>query len=85
MDEKNFGRGQDYVSVITDLTGRRVLDVVEDRNTESGLKLWESLPPEQRQQVEAVAIDMSAEFAAAVKQAAPQAAIVYDNSMSPSI
>ncbi len=78
MDEKNFGRGQDYVSVMTDLTGRRVLDVVKDRNTASGLKLWESLPPEQRQQVEAVAIDMSAEFAAAAKQAAPQAAIVYD-------
>ena len=78
MDEKNFGRGQDYVSVMTDLTGQRVLDVVKDRDTQSGLKLWDSLPQKHRKRVEAVAIDMSAEFEAAAKQAAPQAAIVYD-------
>jgi transposase len=78
MDEKNFGRGQDYVSVMTDLKGHRVLDVVKDRDTPSALRLWESLPEKQRQRVEAVAMDMSAEFAAAASQAAPQAAIVYD-------
>jgi transposase len=78
MDEKSFGRGQDYVSVMTDLKGHRVLDVVKDRDTPSALRLWESLPEKQRQRVEAVAMDMSAEFAAAAAQAAPQAAIVYD-------
>jgi transposase len=78
MDEKSFGRGQDYVSVMTDLTGQRVLDVVKDRTTQSALKLWDSLPPRQRRRVEAVAIDMSDEFAGAAKQAVPQAAIVYD-------
>lgn len=78
MDEKSFGRGQDYVSVMTDLTGRRVLDVVKDRDTQSALKLWDRLPEKQRERVEAVAIDMSDEFAGAAKLAAPQAAIVYD-------
>ena len=78
MDEKSFGRGQDYVSVMTDLKGHRVLDVVKDRDTPSALKLWESLPPPQRQRVEAVTMDMSAEFAAAAAQAVPQASIVYD-------
>lgn len=78
MDEKSFGRGQDYVSVLTDLKGRRVLDVVKDRDTASALQLWETLPEKQRRRVEAVAMDMSAAFAAAAAQAAPQAAIVYD-------
>lgn len=74
MDEKSFGRGQDYVSLMTDLSGRRVLDVVKDRDTASALKLWECLPAPQRERVEAVALDMSPEFTAA----AQRAAIVYD-------
>jgi transposase len=78
IDEKSFGRGQDYVSLMTDLDGQRVLEVVEDRTLASTLKLWESLPEKQRARVEAVAMDMSHEGAAAVAQAAPQAAIVYD-------
>jgi transposase len=78
MDEKSFGRGHDYVSLMTDLKGRRVLDVVKDRDIPSALKLWETLPEPQRGRVEAVAMDMSAGFAAATAQAAPQAAIVYD-------
>ena len=78
MDEKSFGRGQNYVSVLTDLSGRRVLDVVIDHGIQSALKLWDSLPPQQRKRVEAVAIDMCDEFEFAAKQAAPQAVIVYD-------
>ena len=57
MDEKSFGRGQDYVSLMTDLKGKRVLDVVKDRDTSSALKLWDSLPEPQRQRVKAVAMD----------------------------
>jgi transposase len=78
MDEKSFGRGQDYVSIMTDLTGRRVLDVVKDRDTPSALKLWDSLPAPQRERVEAVAIDMSPEFISAAQQAARRAVIVFD-------
>lgn len=78
LDEKSFGRGQNYVSLMTDLKGNRVLDVVKDRNRASGLKLLASLPEPQRKRVEAAAMDMSAEFAAAAKQAIPNASIVYD-------
>lgn len=78
MDEKSFGRGQDYVSLMTDLSGRRVLDVVEGRDTASALKLWERLPATQRDRVEAVAIDMSPEFTSAAQQSARRAVIVYD-------
>lgn len=78
MDEKSFGRGQNYVSLMTDLNSRRVLDVVPGRDTASALELWNRLPQEQRDRVEAVAIDMSPEFAAAARQSARRAVIVYD-------
>lgn len=78
LDEKSFGRGQDYVSLMTDLKGHRVLDVVSGRDTPSALSLWVALPEAQRTKVEAAAMDMGANFAAATQQAAPQAAIVHD-------
>ena len=78
LDEKSFGAGQDYVSIMTDLKGARVLEVVPGNDTESGRQLWQSLPQEQRQKVEAAAMDMSAGFAAATREEAPQAAIVHD-------
>ena len=31
LDEKSFGKGHDYVSVLHDLEGRRVLEVVPER------------------------------------------------------
>lgn len=78
LDEKSFGLRQDYISVLTDLKEARVLEVVAGNNTESGAKLWQSVPQEQREKVEAAAMDMSAGFAAATRREAPQAAIVHD-------
>jgi transposase len=78
LDEKSFLRGQRYVSLMTDLDGRRVLDVVAGRDTAQAVALWETLPAEQRAKVEAAAMDMGANFVTATRQAAPQAAIVHD-------
>lgn len=78
LDEKSFGRGQDYVSLMTDLQGHRVLEVVAGRDCEQAVALWESLPEPQRQQVEAATMDMGADFAAATRKAAPQVQIVHD-------
>ncbi len=58
MDEKSFGRGHDYVSVMTDIDKGRVLDVVKDRERESADLLWKTLTEEQRQGIQAVALDM---------------------------
>jgi len=55
-----------------------VLEVVPGNDTQSGCKLWQSVPQEQRARVEAAAMDMSAGFAAATKEQAPQVAIVHD-------
>jgi transposase len=78
LDEKSFGRGQDYISVLSDLEASRVLEVTPGNDTESGQRLWQSIPPEQRAKVEAAAMDMSAGFAAATRIEAPGAEIVYD-------
>jgi len=78
LDEKSFRRAQNYVSLMTDLTQRRVLEVVEGRTTEAAVALWRSLPETQREKVQAASMDMGANFAAATKQAAPTAKIVHD-------
>src|SRR5471032_2277236 len=65
LDEKSFLRGQSYVSLMTDLKGQRVLEVVPGRDTGQAVKLWEALPAEQRSKVEAAAMDMGGNFVAA--------------------
>jgi len=79
LDEKSFRRGQNYISVLTDLGPQpRVLEVAEGRRTEDAVGLIHNLPEAQRAQVAAVAMDMSAAYAAAVRAALPAAAVVYD-------
>ena len=78
IDEKSFGKGQDYVSVMTDISGSRVLDVVPGRDEESVEKLWETLTSTQLQKVKAVAIEMWQAFENSVGKHAPQADIVHD-------
>ena len=78
IDEKSFGKGQSYVSVMTDLDGARVLDVVEDRTQQATDELWQKLPENQRKQVLGVALDMWAPFLASTREHAPQAEIVHD-------
>lgn len=78
IDEKSFGRGQNYVSILSDLEGARVLEVVEGNDTDAAVALWRSLPEKSRKRVEAVAMDMSAAFEAATVQEAPDAQIVHD-------
>jgi transposase len=78
IDEKSFGRGHSYVALMTDLSGARVLEVVEDRTEAAADRLWEALPEEQQKQIEAVAVDMWPAFTNSVKTHAPQAEIVHD-------
>jgi transposase len=79
LDEKSFRRGQDYISVLTDLGPEpRVLEVAGGRRTGDAVALIHTLPEAPRAQVTAVAIDMSKAFAAAVREALPGAVVVYD-------
>ena len=102
MDEKSpsamssgpngFGRGQSYVSLLTDLDRARVLEVMKDNNREAADLLLATLPAEVRAAIEAVCIDMArpstslpipfrllgGHFAAAARAGLPEAALVHD-------
>jgi transposase len=78
LDEKSFLRGQNYVSLMTDLKGRRILEVVEGHTAQDAVRLLRSLSRAQRGTIEAVTMDMSAGFAKATAQEVPQADIVFD-------
>lgn len=78
IDEKSFGKGHDYASILHDLDGRRVLDVVPDRKLEAAKQLWERIPEDQRQGVQAVAMDMWENYMKAAKIYVPLADIVHD-------
>ena len=78
MDEKSFRRGQSYVTLLTDLEESRVLDVGEERTAEAAGQLWDTLSEEQKQGVEAVAVDMWEPFIQTIQTQVPAADIVHD-------
>ena len=78
LDEKSFKRGHSYISLLTDLEESRVLDVVEERTAEAADQLWEGLSPEQKQTVEAVAVDLWEPFIQTIQKQVPEADIVHD-------
>jgi transposase len=78
LDEKSFGKGQSYISLLTDLEGSRVLEVSQGRDGQAAQQLFSSLQEKQLAQVEAVAMDMAGFYAAAAEAAVPQAEIVHD-------
>jgi transposase len=79
IDEKSFHKGQSYISVMTDLLGARVLEVVQGAGQKEVQQLWQTLPEEQRNEVQAAAMDRGRSMIAGTRAAAPQAAIVHDH------
>ncbi len=78
LDEKSFGGGQSYISLMTDLEGSRVLEVTDGNDKQSAAVLWQCLPEDVTAGLEAVAADMSGHFGASVADYAPQADLVHD-------
>lgn len=78
LDEKSFGKGHDYITVLTDLDGARVLEVTPERTREAAQTVLETLSDEQRSEVKAVAADMLPAYAAATAAVLPQADLVHD-------
>jgi transposase len=78
IDEKSFLKGHKYASLMVDIDGERILDVVEGRTLEAANSLWQKLPEEVRSGVDAVAMDMWDAFITSAKANAPQADIVHD-------
>lgn len=78
LDEKSFGRGHDYITVLTDIDGSRVLDVAPERTQAAAETVLQTLTDEQRQGVRAVAADMLPAYAQAVAVQTPAAELVHD-------
>jgi transposase len=78
IDEKGIARGHAYATVLTDLEGSRVWEVTPGRKEQDALAAWESLSTEQKQAVEAVAMDMWPAYENSAKAALPHAVVVHD-------
>lgn len=78
IDEKNFGQGHDYASILSDPDGRRVLEVVHGRSQKDADLLWKIFSPEQLPKIQAVCLDMWEAFMNSARDNVPKAQIVHD-------
>lgn len=78
IDEKSFGRGQDYISVMTDIDQSRVLEVVPERTIVACNELFGSLSESQLKSVRSVSMDMWQAFISSTQRNVPDAEIVHD-------
>lgn len=78
VDEKNFGKGHDFVTVMSDLDRGRVIDVAETNERKAIDSLWQAMPKSQRDGVVAVSMDMWDAFIGSTRDNVKQADIVHD-------
>ena len=78
IDEKSFAHGQDYISVMVDIDGSRVLAVAKDRTEESCDELWDTLSEAQKKGVKSVSTDFWRAYSNSAEKHVPQAEIVHD-------
>jgi len=67
VDEKSAGRGQDYITVVSDLERGTVEHIADERRQASLDSYFEKLSPEQREGIQAVAMDMWDPYANSVR------------------
>jgi transposase len=77
VDEKSF-QGREFVTVVCDLDGGTVLHVADGRGSAALLECYAAMTAEQRDAIEAVAMDMHQPYVAATQSALPEATIVFD-------
>jgi len=78
IDEKSFLSGQSYATVLTDTDGKRVLEVVENRDKEAAKGVFKCLNEEQRKRVKAISMDFLQSFISVAEELVPDADIVHD-------
>jgi transposase len=78
VDEISFRRNHEYVTVVVDHAKRRVVWTGEGKSSDSLKRFFDELGPERAMQIKTVTLDMSAAFIAAVREAAPQAELIFD-------
>lgn len=77
VDEKSFQR-REFVTVVCDLDDGTVLHVADGRGSDALKSCYGAMTTEQREAVEAVAMDMHQPYVLATQTALPEATIVFD-------
>lgn len=78
VDELSYRKHHEYITVVIDHQRRRVVWAHPGKSADTLKKFFEDLGPERSAQLERVSIDMSAAYEKAVREAAPQAEVVFD-------
>ena len=78
IDEFSYRKRHHYLTVVVDHDRRRVVWACEGRDAESLARFFELLGPEGCRGIKTVTIDLSAAYLKAVREALPQAEIVFD-------
>lgn len=78
IDEKSVRKGHNYVTVVMNGDTREILFMEEGRKKETLMRFFDKLEPAQKQRVEAVGIDRGGAYLSAVREALPEAAVVFD-------
>lgn len=78
IDEFAIQRGHRYATVVIDPTCKRVVWIARGRDQGALTEFFLALGPARCAQLEAVAVDMWAPYAAEVRRHCPQARLVYD-------
>lgn len=78
IDEKSFKKGHNYISVLSDISKSRVIEVVPGRKIESAETLINTLSDKQKESVKAIAMDMWDAFITTAQNILPNADIVHD-------
>lgn len=78
LDETSFRKRYEYVTVVTDLDGRRVLSVLDGRTRESVDAHFSAQPAHERERVEVVAMDMWRPYMDAAARWLPNTAVCFD-------
>ena len=77
IDEISIGRGQRYLTVVLDLVSGRAVYVAPGKGADALKSFWKRLRASHAR-VQAVAMDMSLAYAAAVRKHLPNAVVVFD-------
>jgi len=78
VDEISYGRPRKFVTVVVDHERGRIVWAGEGKSEATLAAFFEELGSERSARIEVVSMDMSAAFAKAVKNNAPNAEVVYD-------
>jgi len=78
VDEIAVRKGHRYMTVVIDYETGRVIWMGEGRSKDSLLEFFEGMSKAQKAALEAIAMDMHEPYIQAVREAVPQASIVFD-------